>query len=66
MPRGSLHTETGLLLEEQHWLVLRLDSGGQWRIDLDRHVSGYVGRRVIVEGVRSGFDWLTVRTIRDA
>ena len=65
MPRGSIHEETGLLLEGEHWLVLHRDDGGQWRIDPDRRVQGYVGRRVVVEGVRSGFDWLTVRSIRN-
>jgi hypothetical protein len=66
MPRGSIHHETGLLLEAEGWLVLRLDDGGEWRIDPDRPSCGYVGRRVAVEGVRSGFDWLTIRSIRNA
>lgn len=66
MPLGSSHTETGLILQEGGVLILQRDDGGRWRIEEDRKVRRYLGRRVAVEGVRSGFDWLTVENITPA
>jgi len=62
VPLGSLHDEAGLLLHEKNWLILRRDDGGRWRLDVDG-VEHMLGQRVRVEGVRSGFDELTVRRI---
>lgn len=63
MPLGSEHVEDGLLLREGGWIVLRRDDGGRWRLDLARRHEELLGRRVRVEGVRSGFDLLDVRRI---
>lgn len=62
MPLGSIHDETGLLLREKGWLILRRDDGGRWRLEVDG-AEHMFGQRVRVEGVRSGFDELTVRRI---
>lgn len=66
MPLGSLHSETGLLLEQDGTLILQRDDGGRWRIDESRAVRRHLGRRVVIQGQRTGFDWLTVESIRDA
>lgn len=63
MPRGSIHNETGLLLREGRWLVLARDEGGRWRLDADPKADRLLGQRVRIEGVRSGFDLLDVRSI---
>lgn len=63
MPLGSSHDETGLLLREGRFLILRRDDGGRWRLDADPDAEKLLGRRVRVEGVRSGFDLLDVRRI---
>lgn len=60
MPRGTMHTVEGLLLGGAIYPVLRVDGGGQWRLDLPRAMRRYIGRRVRVTGVRSGFDMLDV------
>jgi hypothetical protein len=44
-------------------IVLRRDDGGRWRLELDPRDEELLGRRVRVEGVRSGFDLLDVRRI---
>ena len=62
MPLGSNHDETGLLLREGRWLILRRDDGGRWRLAVE-DVEPMLGRRVRIEGVRSGFDVLEVRWI---
>lgn len=63
MPRGTTHNETGLLLREGCWLVLMRDDGGRWRLDVSGKAERLLGRRVRVEGVRSGFDLLDVVSI---
>ena len=63
MPQGSRHRLTGLLLEGAHDPVLRVDDGGEWQLDLDRSDLVLLGRRVVVDGVRSGFDLLAVERI---
>lgn len=67
MPIGTHHIETGWLNEDNGQLVLRVDSGGHWRLDagllLGWRARRLVGRRVRVEGVRDGFNLLAVRTI---
>jgi hypothetical protein len=60
MPKGTRHDETGLLLREGHFLVLQRDDGGRWRLDTARRVERLLGRRVRVQGMRSGFDLLDV------
>ena len=63
MPRGSYHTETGLLLRGKHGLVLRRDDGGEWRLDAPATADRMIGQRVRLEGVRDGFDLLAVTRI---
>jgi hypothetical protein len=63
MPRGTRHRLTGLLFEGTRDPVLRVDGGGEWRLDLDRPYRALLGRRVVVDGVRSGFDLLAVERI---
>lgn len=63
MPRGTRHRLTGLLLEGARDPVLRVDGGGEWRLDCDRRHLHLLGRRVVVEGVRDGFDLLSVERI---
>lgn len=60
MPRGTRHELTGLLLRQGTTLVLRVDGGGEWRLDAPTHAWRLVGRRVSVTGVRDGFDLLGV------
>lgn len=63
MPLGTTHSETGLLLREGRWFILARDDGGRWRLDADAEVERLVGQRVLVHGVRAGFDLLDVRSI---
>jgi hypothetical protein len=46
--------------------VLEVDDGGVWALDLDHDPNALLGRRVTVEGVRSGFDRLDVEWIGSA
>jgi len=63
MPRGTHHDEIGLLLREGRFLVLQRDDGGRWRLDVSPRADALLGRRVRVQGTRSGFDLLDVRQI---
>lgn len=63
MPRGTRHTLTGILLSGSLLPVLRVDGGGQWRLDIDGEYRHLLGRRVMVEGVRADFDLLNVSRI---
>lgn len=40
--------------------MLRLDDGGTYALDLDRNARTLFGRRVTIEGTRSGFDRIDV------
>jgi hypothetical protein len=44
-------------------LVLSLADGGVWALDTDANAKRFLGQRVIVEGVRSGFDRIDVAWI---
>lgn len=64
MPRGTIYGEIGLLVRQGPALYLRLDGGGQWRLDsVPIRAWKWIGRRVTVEGERDGFDLLAVRQI---
>jgi hypothetical protein len=63
VPFGSEHHESGLLIHGAHTLVLKRDDGGRWRLDAPRNAHRLVGRRVTIEGKRSGFDRLDVHRI---
>lgn len=63
MPRGTHHHLTGLLRPGKLGPVLHIDDGGKWRLDCDRRYAHLLGRRVVVDGVRSDFDLLSVEQI---
>lgn len=60
MPIGSFHSETGLLLRQRGKLILQRDNGGRWRLEAEAGAEHYLGQRVAIEGIRSGFDVLEV------
>jgi hypothetical protein len=60
VPLGSFHSETGLLLRQRGNLILQRDNGGRWRLEADAEAEHYLGQRVAIEGIRSGFDVLDV------
>lgn len=60
MPRGARHVETGVLRPGRWGYSLEMDGGGVWQLDMPRPVHRYLGERVTVEGVRSGFDLIDV------
>jgi hypothetical protein len=65
MPRGTLHIEHGLLVQQGPAMCLRRDEGGHWRLDaVPARARKWLGRRVIIEGERDGFDLLAVRQIK--
>lgn len=66
MPRGSNHKVTGILLEVGVYPVLRMDGGGQWRLDPSCRYRHLVGQRVRVFGTRADFDVLDVKRIEPA
>ena len=66
MPMGTRHRVTGRLLEARRGLVLEMDDGGVYALDTELAARELLGRRVIVEGVRSGFDRLDVTWIGPA
>lgn len=63
MSIGSFHTETGLLLHQRGGFILQLDSGGRWRLEATGNLEELLGKRVRVEGFRSGFDSLEVSRV---
>lgn len=63
MPLGTFHRETGMLLLQRGQPILQMDDGGRWRLDLPRLKQDHFGRRVTVEGTRSGFDLLDVHRV---
>lgn len=68
MPMGTCHTVTGILRPSQYGLyALEVDGGGVWQLDCGwgRKARKLIGKRVTVEGVRSGFDLLDVNHVRD-
>ena len=56
MSIGSHHRLAGLLMTSARGLVLSLADGGIWALDADANARQFLGQRVTVEGVRSGFD----------
>ncbi|WBY08149.1 DUF5818 domain-containing protein [Sphingomonas sp. 7/4-4] len=53
-------------MKSRRGLVLEVEDGGVYALDVDRPVAGLVGQRVTVEGTRSGFDRLDVEWIGPA
>jgi hypothetical protein len=66
MPVGTFHIETGLLLQQRGGLILQRDDGGRWRLDADRDIEKFLGQRVRVKAIRSGFDLLDVSRVTQA
>jgi hypothetical protein len=63
MPLGSKHSLTGVLYQARRGLDLHVPDGGVWHLEVDRTAWRMIGRRVKVQGARSGFDRLDVRKI---
>lgn len=66
MPMGTRYVVTGLLLNSKRGLVLDVDGGGTYALDVDGKAHKLVGLRVTVEGTRSGFERLDVDRIGPA
>lgn len=64
MPRGARHVETGILRPGRWGYSLEMDGGGVWQLDVAGSAQRYLGKRVTVEGTRSGFDLIDVHHIR--
>lgn len=63
MPRGTRHQLIGLLLEHHGSLLLHVEDGGTWQLDVGRGARRLLGERARVEGIRDGFDLLAVEKI---
>ena len=63
MPRGTRHRLTGILVAARFAPVLEIDGGGTWQLDFDQRYEHLLGRRVVVDGVRSDFDRVAVERI---
>ncbi len=66
MPKGAKHIETGILRPSVWGYSLETEGGGVWQLDITGSVSKYLGQRVTVEGIRSGFNLLDVHRIQPA
>lgn len=66
MSMGKRYRLNGRLLTSQRGLVLDVDDGGTWALDVGRKGEVFIGQRVTVEGTRSGFDRLNVDWIGPA
>ncbi|MGC4252655.1 MAG: DUF5818 domain-containing protein [Sphingobium sp.] len=64
MPRGARHVETGILRPGRWGYSLEMDGGGVWQLDIGGSARRYLGQRVTIEGIRSGFDLIDVHHIR--
>lgn len=60
---GASYRVTGTLMRTHRGLVLEVDGGGTYALDVGRSARELVGRRVTVEGKRAGFDLLDVERI---
>lgn len=68
MPIGSHHELTGRLNQGDGQVILRIDGGGTWRLELKPTpaVTELLGHRVRVREVREGFDLLVVSSLDPA
>ncbi|PHQ63640.1 MAG: hypothetical protein COC10_05110 [Sphingobium sp.] len=66
MPRGTQHELVGVLLAGDVYPILRVDDGGEWRLDVGRRYRHLLGSRVRVRGTRAEFDMLDVEQIGPA
>jgi hypothetical protein len=67
MSRGTRHTEAGTLRRNHFGYVLEMEGGCFWVLDVGWgwKARKLVGRQVIVEGTRAGFNLLDVYRIRN-
>jgi hypothetical protein len=63
MAKGTRYVETGILRPGQWGYSLEMDGGGVWQLDIAGSACRYLGQRVTVEGVRSGFNLMDVDRI---
>ena len=63
MPRGTRYRLTGRLMRSSQGLVLEMDDGGCWTLDIGRRAHALLGQRVTIEGTRSGFNLIDVERI---
>lgn len=61
--KGTRYRLEGLLLSSRRGPVLQIDDGGTWALDLNSDARDLLGRRVRIEGIRSGFDRIDVEWI---
>lgn len=66
MPRGTRHRLTGRLMDSRRGLMFQMDDGGEFALDADRSARKFLGLRVTIEGIRSGFDLIDVECISPA
>lgn len=67
MSRGQRYALEGRLLYGSHgFFALHTDGGGVWQLDAPRRILPLVGKRVTVNGIRSGFDMIDVRDFAPA
>ncbi len=64
MPKGTRHELTGRLIPGDLYPILQVDGGGEWRLDIASSWRTLSGRRVLVTGVRDGFDLIAVDRIQ--
>jgi hypothetical protein len=60
VPLGAIIREHGVLRREGLQLVLVVEGGGRWRLDMPRQGEALLGQLVALEGIRSGYDLLDV------
>ncbi len=63
---GTRYRLEGLLLTSDRGHILQLDDGAIWALDFEDAAATGVGQRVILEGIRSGLDRITVEWIGPA
>ncbi|NIJ16371.1 DUF5818 domain-containing protein [Sphingobium vermicomposti] len=66
MHRPTRHELIGILLENGHYPVLRVQDGGEWRLEILKRHKHLLGMRAKVTGTRDGFDLLAVDHIEPA
>lgn len=57
---GTRYRLEGLMLIAERGAVLQMDDSGVWALDIFPEQRIHAGRRVLVEGIRSGFDRIDV------
>jgi hypothetical protein len=57
---GTRYRLEGMLLLAERGPILQVDDGGVWALELFPEQRTQCGRRVLLEGVRTGFDRIAV------